>query len=87
MQVQFNYEGEQYIIGSPLRDNPTILSQYIVEAYLLDWVPANEGNIVSYQSLDEAQRAINDLKDKGLLRTDEHLVIYKVKITRLNDSD
>ena len=87
MQVQFNYEGEQYIIGSPLRDNPTILSQYIVEAYLLDWVPANEGNIVSYQSLDEAQRAINDLKDKGLLRTDEHFVIYKVKITRLNDSD
>ena len=87
MQVQFNYEGEQYIIGSPLRDNPTILSQYIVEAYLLDWVPANEGNIVSYQSLDEAQRAISDLKDKGLLRTDEHLVIYKVKITRLNDSD
>ena len=87
MQVQFNYEGEQYIIGLPLRDRPTIFNQYIVEAYLLDWVPADEGNIVYYQSFDEAQRAISDLKDKGLLRTDEHFVIYKVKITRLNDSD
>ena len=87
MQVQLNYEGEQYIIGSPLRDKPTIFNQYIVEAYLLDWVPENEGNIVSYQSFDEAQRAISVLKDKGLLRTDEHSVIYKVKITRPNDSD
>ena len=86
MQLQLNHEGEQYIIGIPLQGKPGIFSQYVVDASLLDWVPTDEGNIMSFESLEQAQRAIRDLKANRLLRADDHIQIYKVDISRLDNS-
>lgn len=86
MQLQLNHEGEQYIIGMPLQDRPGIFSQCIVDACLLDWVPRDEGNIASFQSPEQAQRAIRDLKANSLLREDDNIQIYKVNIVRLDKS-
>jgi len=56
MQLQLNHEGEQYIIGIPLKDKPSMFIQHIVEANLLDWVPTNEGNITSFAIIEQARR-------------------------------
>jgi hypothetical protein len=87
MQLQLNHEGEQYIIGIPLKDKPSMFIQHIVEANLLDSVPTNEGNVTSFATIEQARRAINDLTSNGFFREGEHPVIYKVAISCLSEED
>jgi len=87
VQLQLNHEGEQYIIGIPLKDKPGIFMQQIIEASLLDWVPTNEGNIASFATMEQARRAINDLTSNGFFREGVHPVIYKVAISCLSEGN
>jgi hypothetical protein len=88
MQLQVNHEGEQYMIGMPVPDKSGIFFQYVVDACLLDWVPGCEGkNIVSFESPEQAERAVRDLRSKKLLGQDDDIQIYKVNVTRLDKTD
>jgi len=80
MDFKFNKEGTQYMLGLPLRGNPTLFSQVVLSADELELMPS-EVTITGFSSFAEAQRAKEELY--GYLG--ESPCIYQVTINCLRD--
>ena len=78
MELQLNKEGIQYILGLPVKDDPALFSQVIVAPGELKWLPP-EMSITGFSSLDDAQRAKEELQD----RLGGSPCVYQVTIDRL----
>ncbi len=78
MELQLNREGIQYVLGLPVKDDPALFSQVIVTPGELEWL-SPEMSITGFSSLDDAQRAKEELQD----RLAGSLCVYQVTIDRL----
>ena len=78
MELRLGKEGTQYILGLPVKVNAAIFSQVVLSAGELEWLPS-EATITGFCSLDDAQRAKEELRD----RLAGSLTIYQVIINRL----
>ncbi len=78
MRLRFNKEGTQYISGLPVKDDLALFSQVILSPGEMERF-SPEMSITGFSSLDDAQRAKEELRD--------HLAglscIYQVTINRL----
>ena len=78
MELRLSKEGIQYVLGLPVKDNPSLFSQVILSAGELEWLPS-EVTVTGFSSIDDAQRAKEELRDRlaGSPR------IYQMTINRL----
>ena len=81
MEFRLNKEGTQYILGLPVKDDAAIFYQVVLSAGELEWLPS-EATITGFGSLDDAQRAKEELQDR-LGRLGRSPTIYRVIINRL----
>ena len=78
MELRLSKEGVQYVLGLPVKDNPSLFSQVILSAGELEWLPS-EVTITGFSSIDDAQRAKDELRN----RFDRSPSIYQMTINRL----
>ena len=78
MELRLNKEGVQYVLGLPVKDDPTLFSQVLLSASELEWLPS-EVTATGFSSLADAQWAKEELRD----HLTESPCIYQVSIKRL----
>jgi hypothetical protein len=78
VELRLNKEGVQYVLGLPVKGNPTLFSQVVLSPGELEWLPS-EVATTGFSSLADAHRVEEELRDN----LTELPCFYQVTINRL----
>ena len=78
MELRLSNEEVQYVLGLPIKDDPTLFSQVVLSPGELEWLPP-EVMATGFSSLADARRAKEELRD----HLAESSCIYQVTVKRL----